>query len=418
MIELMLWLLYGATLFVTVFILLVFIDSGELKPEVKWLEEWPTISLVIPAYNEEESIGMTIESCLNVNYPRELLEVIVVDDGSTDRTEERAREYEDKGSVTVISQENQGKGGALNTGLERATGKFLACVDADSRIMSDSLKNMVSQFDEDTAAIASAMKVHNPQSRVQKIQWVEYMVGIFHRSVMSAINSIHVTPGPLSVYRRQVIEDVGGFDEESLVEDQEICFRLQKHHWKVLSSRKGEVHTIAPATMKSLYYQRKRWYRGSIENIIKYREMLLNSEYGEFGYFALPSKLVAGGLSIATLFLITYFVFTPILDLMYNVSQVGFSALNPFTAGISLSQALNMAYWNIVSIRYINVLLILSMFVVTGFLVYLASLHTEEKVLEQGILSTFIYLAWYVLFVGFVWLVVIIEMIFDRDARW
>ncbi len=418
MVELMLWLLYGATLFVTVFILLVFLDSGELKPEVEWLEEWPTISLIIPAYNEEDSIAMTIESCLNVNYPKELMEIIVVDDGSTDRTEERAREYEDRDIVTVINQENQGKGGALNTGLDKATGKFLACVDADSRIMEDSLKNIVSQFDEDTAAIASAMKVHDPKNMIQKVQWFEYMVGIFHRSVMSAINAIHVTPGPLSVYRTEIIREVGGFDEESLVEDQEICFRLQKHQWRVLSSRQGEVYTIAPDTFKALYHQRKRWYRGSLENIIKYKEMFLNSDYGDFGYFGLPSKVVAGGLSIATLFLISYFILTPVFDMLYNISQIGLVALNPFAHGFSLSQFFTTMYWNVISIRYINLLLILSMFVVSGFLAYLAARHTEENVLEHGIIPTFIYLAWYVLFLGLMWLVVIIEMLFDIDASW
>lgn len=418
MTQLMLWILYGFAIYITVFILLVFLDAGRLKPEVEWRNEWPSISLIIPAYNEENSIAMTIESCLSVDYPQDMMEVIVVDDGSTDRTEERAREYEDNDIVTVITQENKGKGGALNTGLEKASGKFLACVDADSRIMEESLKNIVSQFDENTGAIASAMKVHEPKNMIQKVQWFEYMVGIFHRSIMSLINAIHVTPGPLSVYRRQVIEDIGGFDEESLVEDQEICFRLQKYQWKVLSSRKGEVHTIAPDTLKGLYNQRKRWYRGSLENMIKYKEMFLNSDYGDFAYFGMPSKLLAGSLSIATLFLITYFMLMPVYDILYNISQVGLLALNPFAGGFSLSRFLSAVYWNIISIRYINVLLILSMFVISGSLAYMAARHTGENVLEYGVLPTFIYLAWYVLFVGFMWLVVVVEMTLDIDATW
>lgn len=418
MIQPMLWILYGVTIYVTVFILLVFLDGGKLRPEVEWLEEWPSISLVIPAYNEEDSIGMTIESCLGVNYPREKLEVIVVDDGSTDKTEERALEYEDNELVKVITQENKGKGGALNTGLEEASGEFMACVDADSRIMEESLKNIVSQFDDDTAAIASAMKVHDPQNMVQKIQWFEYMVGIFHRSIMSIINAIHVTPGPLSVYRRHVIDEVGGFDEDSLVEDQEICFRLQKYQWKVRSSRKGEVYTITPATFRDLYNQRKRWYRGSLENIIKYKEMMFNPKYGDFAYFGLPSKLVAGGLSIATLFLILYFTLTPIFDMLHNLSQLGLDYFNPLFAGFSLSRAIYNAYWGIISVRYINVLMILAMFIVSGFLAYLAAKHTDENVLEQGLVPTFIYLAWYVLFVGFMWLVVVVEMILDIDTTW
>jgi len=418
MIQPLLWVLYGATIYLTVFILLVFLDGGKLRPENEWLDEWPSISLVIPAYNEEDSIGMTIESCLGVNYPREKLEVIVVDDGSTDNTERNAREYEENDLVTVITQENKGKGGALNAGLEEASGEFMACVDADSRIMEDSLKNIVSQFGDDTAAIASAMKVHDPENMWQKIQWFEYMVGIFHRSIMSIINAIHVTPGPLSVYRRKVIEDVGGFDEDSLVEDQEICFRLQKHQWKVRSSRKGEVYTITPATFKDLYHQRKRWYRGSLENIVKYKEMMFNPKYGDFAFFGMPSKLLAGGLSIATLFLITYLTLNPILSMIGDFAQLGLDYFNPFLSGFSFSQFIYNTYWGIISIRYINVLLILAMFVVSGFLAYMAAKHTEENVLEQGLVPTFIYLAWYVLFVGFMWLVVVVEMILDIDTKW
>ena len=418
MMQILVWLLYGVTIYVTVFLLLVFLDDGELKPEVEWLDTWPSLTLVIPAYNEEDSIGMTIESCLSVDYPKDKMEVIVVDDGSSDRTEERAREYEDNEIVTVISQENQGKGGALNTGLEEASGEFMACVDADSRIMDDSLKNIVSEFEEDTGAIASAMKAYEPKNWIQNVQWLEYMLGIFTRSIMSAIDAIHVTPGPLSVYRTQVIRDVGGFDEESLVEDQEICFRLQRNQWNVKSSRTGEVYTIVPETFKELYHQRKRWYRGSIENLIKYRDMILNPKYGDFGYFGLTSKLLTGVLSIFALFIITYVTLNPILSLINNLYQVGLPAITNAFSGLTLSIIIENIYWSIISIRYTTVLMIGAMFLISISMLYLASEHTNENILEQGLVSTLIYLAWYVLFIGFMWLVVLIEMLLDIEGRW
>lgn len=418
MMDVLLWLLYGATIYVTVFLLLVFLEGGELKPEVEWLEKWPSITLVIPAYNEEESIGMTIESCLSVDYPRDKMEVIVVDDGSTDKTEERAREYEENDVVTVISQKNKGKGGALNTGLENASGKFMACVDADSRIMETSLKNMVSQFDQDTAAVASAMKAYEPSNMVQKVQWFEYIVGIFTRSIMSIINAIHVTPGPLSVYRREVLEEVGGFDEESLVEDQEICFRLQKNQWKVKSSRKGEVYTIVPQNFKELYHQRKRWYRGSIENLIKYREMMFNSDYGDFGYFGLTSKVLTGVLSMMAVLIITYVTALPIYNILHNIYNVGIMNIISGASSLSLGMLLDKAYWAVISMRFTSILMIATMFVVSASMAYMAAQHTEEKVLKQGIVPTFIYLAWYVLFVGFMYIVVSLEMIFDIEAKW
>jgi biofilm PGA synthesis N-glycosyltransferase PgaC len=405
MLHPIIWILYTVILYVTIFQIMVFLEKDELAPETDWLDVWPTLTVTVPAYNEEDTIGMTLDSILSAEYPEDKLEVIVVDDGSEDATAEKVREYTDRENVKLISQENQGKGGALNTGLEEATGEFFACVDADSRLTENSLKNIVSGFDEDTAAVASAMKVHNPQNLIQRIQWLEYLVGIFTRSLMGHINAIHVTPGPLSVYRTEALRDVGGFDEESLVEDQEICFRMQRNHWKVKHSRKGEVYTVAPATLRELYSQRKRWYRGGIQNLVKYKDMIFNGEYGEFGFFALPSKIVMGVLSIATVILISYLTFTPVLDFAVNFFQVG---LDMFTLSGSLSIGLLLEeiYWSLISMRTTTYLLLATMFFLSAVLAYLAGKHTDERVLGQGVIPAVIYLAWFVFFIGFMWLVV------------
>jgi cellulose synthase/poly-beta-1,6-N-acetylglucosamine synthase-like glycosyltransferase len=405
MLQLIIWILYTVILYVTVFQIIVFLEKEDIKSETEWLDSWPTLTVTVPAYNEENTIEMTLDSILSAEYPQDKLEIIVVDDGSEDATAEKVEEYTDRENVKLVSQENQGKGAALNTGLEEATGEFFACVDADSRLKEDSLKNIISGFDEDTAAIASAMKVHNPKNMIQRVQWLEYLVGIFTRSLMARINAIHVTPGPLSVYRTEVLRDVGGFDEESLVEDQEICFRMQRNHWKVEHSRKGEVFTVAPDSMRALYRQRKRWYRGSLQNILKYRDMIFNKEYGEFGYFALPSKVIMGVLSVATVLLITYMTLTPLLDFAFNFLQIGldmFTLSNSFSLGILLQEA----YWSLISMRMTTYLLLATMFFLSALLTYLAGKHTEEKILGQGIIPATIYVAWFVFFIGFMWLVV------------
>lgn len=418
MIEIAMWLLYGAILYTTIFTIMVFLESGRLKQEVEWLDEWPSVSIVIPAYNEEGSIAMTIESVLDVDYPKDKMEVIVVDDGSQDNTAEIARGYTDDERVQVISQENKGKGGALNTGLEAAEGKFLACVDADSHLTQESVKNIVSGFEEDVGAIASAMKVYQPENWIQKIQWLEYMVGIFMRNIMGIIDAINVTPGPLSIYRREVIEELGGFDEDSLVEDQEICFRLQESQWKVNHSRKGEVYTLAPPTFRKLLDQRKRWYRGSMENAIKYRHMIFNSDYGDFGFFGIPSNIAMAVLSVFALFLIAFLTLQPVYSIFLSVMEHGPEFFTFSVSSLSISVLLNQIYWGILNIRFINVLLLAFLFSLSFVVAYLAAKHTEESLFEQGIFFTFIYLAWYVFFIGFAWLVVFYEMLRDSDRGW
>lgn len=418
MIEIAIWLLYGAILYTTIFTMLVFLESGRLKQDVEWLDEWPSVSFVIPAYNEEDSIAMTIESVLDIEYPEDKMEVIVVDDGSQDDTADIARQYTDDERVKLIEQENQGKGGALNTGLENATGDFLACVDADSHVKKEAVKNIISGFDDDVGAIASAMKVYEPETWVQKMQWLEYMVGIFMRNIMGILDAINVTPGPLSVYRKDVIEDLGGFDEESLVEDQEICFKLQESQWKVNHSRKGEVYTVAPSNLRELLDQRKRWYRGSIENAIKYKHLLFNPDYGDFGMFGVPANLMMAGLSVFALFLISFLTLQPIYSIIIDISTHGLEAVLFSLESVSISSVLTGLYWGILNMRFINSFLLFSLFSLSFITAYFAAEHTEENLFEQGVLPTFIYMAWYVFFIGFAWLVVFYEMARDAERVW
>ena len=418
MIEIAIWLLYGAILYTTIFTMLVFLESGRLKQDVEWLDEWPSVSFVIPAYNEEDSIAMTIESVLDIDYPEDKMEVIVVDDGSQDDTADIARQYTDDERVKLIEQENQGKGGALNTGLENATGDFLACVDADSHVKEEAVKNIISGFDDDVGAIASAMKVYEPETWVQKMQWLEYMVGIFMRNIMGILDAINVTPGPLSVYRKDVIEDLGGFDEESLVEDQEICFKLQESQWKVNHSRKGEVYTVAPSNLRELLDQRKRWYRGSIENAIKYKHLLFNPDYGDFGMFGVPANLMMAGLSVFALFLISFLTLQPIYSIIIDISTHGLEAVLFRLESVSISSVLTGLYWGILNMRFINSFLLFSLFSMSFITAYFAAEHTEENLFEQGVLPTFIYMAWYVFFIGFAWLVVFYEMARDAERVW
>jgi biofilm PGA synthesis N-glycosyltransferase PgaC len=407
MLEIAILAIYAVIIYTSAFLFLILVESDTVRSEVEYPDEWPSLTVAIPAYNEEDTLEVTLDSILEAEYPEDKLEVIVVNDGSTDGTREIAEPYDERGDITLINQENQGKGAALNTALENASGEIFACVDADSRLREESLKNVVSRMDEDTSAVASAMKVEEPENLLQRIQMVEYIVNVFSRKLFQKINSIHVTPGPLSMYRTAHIREIGGFDPESRVEDQEICFRLQKRHRELKHARDGEVYTVAPDNLKDYYRQRRRWYAGTFETLIKHRDMLLNREYGDFGMFVMPSKVINPLIAIFGLFLITYTLLTPAVNFLIDTLAIGPEALsigfNLTVAGIS-----EAAKWQLLSIDYTLLTVLSSLALFSMSMVYLAAIHVDESIRGIGVFAAIFYVFWFFIIVGFMSLVSIL----------
>ncbi|MFB6158419.1 MAG: glycosyltransferase family 2 protein [Candidatus Nanohalobium sp.] len=414
MLDPVMWVMYAVVLYITFFLVITLLDEGRIREEVKDIDEYPSLSLIIPAYNEEDTIEMAVESALSVNYPDDKYEVIVVDDGSTDGTLEKARQYQDE--VTVLTKENGGKGSALNKGIRESDAEVVACVDADSRLEKDSLRHMAGEMSEGYVGVASAMKVADPSNFLQKLQWVEYIVGIFTRNIMGLMNAIHVTPGPLSMYRRKELLEVGLFDEDSLVEDQEICFRLQRQHHRIGHSSRAEVHTVAPSTWEEFKTQRYRWYRGSLETILQYREVILDREYGDFGMFAIPAKTAQTVLSLLLLFITVYLFGMPLVEALSQISQIGLDYFS-FEA-LSFSELLQAAYWNLISTEFVTMFFIATLFSLSTAMAYMASRHTDENLLENGITPVLAYLAFFVFINGFLWLTVIIKMVAGSERTW
>jgi len=248
---------------------------------------FPDVSIIVPAYNEEKTLAKTVDSLLDLDYPKDKLEIIIVNDGSTDRTLEIAGQYKEKG-VIVLDKENGGKGSAMNLGIENASGELIASMDADSFATPESLKRMVGHFDDPgIAAVSPMMKVYKPKTIVQKIQRIEYMIMITTRKVISFFEGIPVTPGPLSIYRASVFKELGGFEEDNLTEDQEMALRIQRAHYRLRCAVSAVVYTTAPSGIRSLLQQRVRWNRGWLYNVLLRKEgkyvNLMKPEYGDFG---------------------------------------------------------------------------------------------------------------------------------------
>lgn len=296
------------SLFSVIFFLLLFFryrDEYNVPPK---RTDWrPTVSVVIPAYNESKYISDTLKSVLALDYPKDRLEVIVVDDGSTDDTYDVARSFESDG-VKVFTKKNGGKGAALNFGIAKATGELIATMDADSYLSPDALLEMLPLFegDERVAAVTPSVKIRPSGSILKEVQRVEYLMILFSRKLLSYIDSVPVTPGPFSIFRASVLREIGGFDPDNLVEDQEIALRLQANHYKIRSSMTADVYTEPPDNFRDYLRQRVRWQRGGLRNYWKYR-FLIKPEYGDFGMFFVPMNYLT---IIAFFLLLGVFVYS------------------------------------------------------------------------------------------------------------
>ncbi len=317
MIENILW---GIS-FITVYLAFVWINFLylDLLQDEKNVSRWYSIDVAIPAYNEESTIAACISSVLKLNYPKDKLRIIVVNDGSIDNTKNIVEKLCKKhDNILLVNKKNEGsKAAAMNAALKHAESELFACVDADSFVTKDALRNMLHHFEDDSVgAVISAIKVYKPKNILEKIQRIEYILAVLSRKLRASINTLAMTPGVLSVYKTQVIKKVGGFDTENITEDFEIAMRLKYNHYNVKIEPNAFTYTKAPDTFKALFNQRIRWYRGFFVNHLKYKDMFFNKEYGLMAFFQLPLNVLGIPLMLVTLGLISYGLITRFAEFM------------------------------------------------------------------------------------------------------
>lgn len=297
--------IYFGLFMASYFFLVFFTEERKDPPLGKFKVKMPFVSIVIPAYNEEKVIRKTIKSCLELHYPKNKIEIIVVDDGSTDNTFKQASKIRDK-RLKVFKKKNGGKGSALNYGIEKSRGQFIASLDSDSFVSTGALKKMLGYFNyEKVMSVTPALMVYKPRSFMQRLQYAEYSMSIFLRKTFGLVDAQHVVPGPFSIYRKNFFDKYGLFDEHNMTEDTEMAMRIQSNHFKIKNSMHATVHTVCPRTFKNLLTQRMRWYYGFTQNAIKYRR-LFSTKYGDLGMCVLPAAVFA---VVTTCFLFFYAFF-------------------------------------------------------------------------------------------------------------
>ena len=412
---------YIVSLYITVYWLIVFLtqkDILKIKEErnIKLLR-YPFVSILIPSFNEEDTIISTLKSVLNLDYPKNKFEAIVINDGSTDKSKEKVEGFMQKNrkfKMKLINQENQGKAKSLNNALKITKGEFFACLDADSFVDAKTLKKMLKLYEKEDnglAIVTPAMKVKSPKRFLQKIQWLEYIVSLFIARLMSRLDCIYVAPGPFSLYRTSIIRKMGGFDTENITEDQEIAYRAQKYHYKIKQCYNGYVYTVAPKDLRGLYKQRNRWLKGGLLNVLKYRKMMWNKEYGDFGVMQMTINLVIFFISIATLFFFSFYILGPLYDFIKYLYLVNFD-LRPFMADM---MDFNFA---ILNLDLEKVLILYLLLIISLSIIYLSHKNARERFEKRNIFALLGYFLIYYVVISFVIVVVFFEMLIDKKHRW
>jgi poly-beta-1,6 N-acetyl-D-glucosamine synthase len=263
----------------------------------------PTVSVLIPAHNEEVGITKTITSVLETNYPN--LEVIVINDGSTDSTHRvitelisnHQRDSDSKASIEYISLKNGGKARALNRGLKSANGEIVITIDADSVMDPATIKNMVKRFTSPKiSAVAGNVIVGNRKKPIGLIQQLEYLYGFYFKRADSSFNAVYIIGGAAAAYRREILTKIGGFDSNIITEDIEISTRMLSLGYRTCYAADAVVYTEGPSTIQGLCSQRLRWKFGRLLTFYKHRNLFFSTQKRHnpyLSFFILPIAMYA-----------------------------------------------------------------------------------------------------------------------------
>lgn len=268
----------------------------------------PAVSVVIPAFNEEKVIVRTVATMLASDYAG-ALEILVVDDGSTDGTAAAVGSIGDP-RVRLIRQANAGKARALQNAVTRACGEIIVFADADTQFDKHAVSTLVAAFTGDRiGAVSGQARVGNLRTFVARCQELEYACSFnLDRRAYAAWNCITVVPGAISAVRRKAIEAAGGFSSETLAEDTDLTLSIHRAGYRVEYSPDALAYTEAPETMSQLARQRFRWAFGTLQCIWKHGDLTFNPKFKALGWFSLPSIWFFQVLLVA---------FSPLIDLLF-----------------------------------------------------------------------------------------------------
>ncbi|WP_187646921.1 glycosyltransferase family 2 protein [Nitrosophilus labii] len=277
-------------------------QKGELK----------RVTIIVPAFNEEVVIEKSLQSLIEQTYPN--LEILVIDDGSKDRTYVKAKKLEftkSSRSLKVYRKKNGGKANAINFGIEHASGELIMVVDADSKLDKNAVLLMAAYFnDEEIAAVAGSVYVSNQNSLLTKLQALEYIEGLnMVRNGQAFLKLVNIIPGPIGMFRKSALIEVGMYDDDTFAEDCDVTLKLIANGYKIEFESDAIAYTEVPEHLLDLIKQRYRWTRGILQSIRKHRKLLWNFKKSPSVSFVLWYMLFEA-------------VFWPFMDIWANIFMI------------------------------------------------------------------------------------------------
>lgn len=354
------------SLYFEVFLLVAFLERRfrTVVAKHRVTGDFPTVAIVVPCYNEEKTVAMTIRSLLSLDYPRDKLEILVIDDGSNDGTLSVVQKFAAEPQVRIFQKENGGKHTAMNMALENTNAELIGCLDADSIASSDALLQIAPVFDDkEISAVTPGIHVKAPQTMLQHMQHVEYRLSIFNRFMLAALGAVFITPGPFSIFRTSVVRELGGWRYGHSTEDMEMALRLQSKGHLIANAPKAVIHTGTPRTLRELFRQRVRWNYGWLRNGMDYRHMFGNPAYGNLGIIILPAAIISIFTGIYFFVRITSSAIEAAYHSILRIQVAGLSQPSFDAFYINTSMSLFLVY---VSVGLILVLICAGSFIGTG----------------------------------------------------
>ncbi|MBN2014697.1 MAG: glycosyltransferase family 2 protein [Candidatus Altiarchaeota archaeon] len=250
----------------------------------------PSMSVIIPAHNEGGNIESTIRSVLEAEYPNER-EIIVVNDGSTDNTDNIVRKTSEIDErVRLYTVEHGGKANAINQGVKKSKNELVVVLDADSRLGEGALTEISRLFsDKGVGAVSGIIRAAENNNPLTWFQDFEYALSSAWRYICNKVGGTYILPG-FAAFRRDALLKIGGFSRDTLSEDFEIGLRLKKAGYSLLMS-KAVMYTKVPQTIKALGRQRIRWGCGTVQVMKKHFDIPFNVKYGAVGVYGIPTQI-------------------------------------------------------------------------------------------------------------------------------
>ena len=271
----------------------------------------PFVSVLVPSYNEEKVIRRTIENLLLSTYKN--FEIVVIDDGSTDKTAEIANEFAAKNNkIRVLKKENGGKFTALNLGFEDSKAEIIVTIDADTIVLPDTIHNLVIPFhDESVDAVCGNVQVGNVKNLITGFQAVEYVTTQnYDRRAFDALNCISVVPGATGAWKKSKVLEAMGYSGDTLTEDADLTLTMLEHGAKIVYMPSAKSVTETPDTVSTLFKQRFRWSFGTFQTLWKHRKSFFK---GSLGSVAMPNMFV---------FQVLFPILSPIGDIVFILALI------------------------------------------------------------------------------------------------